>query len=364
VTAQAHAGGTRTGWLLGAACFVVVVAGMRAAAPLLVPFLLALFIAVITAPPMFWLKKRGLPTGLSLLAVIAALVAAVVGISMLAASSIEAFSRQGPVYEERLHERMSGVITWLSGLGLDISHESIRQHIDPGAAMKVVGGVVSGLGDALTNSFLILITVIFVLLEASSLPAKLRAALDDPEASLDRFTSVAANVNRYLAIKTWTSVATGVLVWIFLAVLGVDFALLWALAAFLLNYVPSLGAILATIPPVLQAWVQLGDGSALAVLIGYVVINVLIGNVIEPRFMGRGLGLSTLVVFLSLIFWGWVLGPVGMLLSIPLTMTVRIALEARPETRGLAILLGPEPVAAAAPVPATATPAPPPRPPA
>jgi predicted PurR-regulated permease PerM len=338
---------TRTGWLVGAAAFVVIVAGMRAAAPLLVPFLLAVFIAVITAPPMFWLKRKGMPSGLALFVVVDALLATVVGLGVLAGNSVEAFSRQGPVYEERLRERMADVIGWVTDLGLDVSVETLREQLDPGAAMRLAGGVVSGLGDALTNSFLILLTVVFILLEASSMPAKLRAALDDPDASLARFADVAGSVNRYLAIKTWTSLGTGALVWILLSVLGVDFALLWGLAAFLLNFVPNLGSILAAIPAVLQAWIQLGDGSAVAVAIGYVVINVVIGNVIEPRVMGRGLGLSTLVVFLSLVFWGWVLGPVGMLLSIPLTMTVRVALEARDETRGLAILLGPAPAEAA-----------------
>jgi predicted PurR-regulated permease PerM len=344
----AHAKAPRTGWLLGAAAFVVVVAGMRTAASLLVPFLLAVFIAVITAPPMFWLKRRGLPTGLALLVVVGTLVAALAGLAALAGNSIEAFGQQGPVYEERLRERMGGAIAWVSGLGLDVSPQAIREHVDPGAAMRMVGGVMNGLQAALTNSFLILLTVVFILLEASSLPAKLRAALRDPEASLARFADIARSVNRYLAIKTWTSLGTGVLVWIFLTIVGVDFALLWGLAAFLLNFVPNLGSILAAIPAVLQAWIQLGDGSAVTVAVGYVVINVVVGNVVEPRFMGKGLGLSTLVVFLSLVFWGWVLGPVGMLLSIPLTMTVRIALEANEETRGMAILLGPEPRATAA----------------
>jgi predicted PurR-regulated permease PerM len=117
---------------------------------------------------------------------------------------------------------------------------------------------------------------------------------------------------------------------------------LWGLVAFLFNFVPNIGSIIAAVPALLLALVQLGPGPALAAGAGYLVVNIVMGNVVEPRFMGRGVGLSTLVVFLSLVFWGWVLGPVGMLLSVPLTMVVKLALEANPETRWIAVLIGPD----------------------
>ena len=110
----------------------------------------------------------------------------------------------------------------------------------------------------------------------------------------------------------------------------------------MLNYVPNIGSIFAAIPGVLTALVQFSALKAGYAAAGYIGINLLVGSVIEPRFMGRGLGMSTLVVFLSLVFWGWVLGPVGMLLSVPLTMILRIALEGNEDTRWIAVLLGPE----------------------
>jgi predicted PurR-regulated permease PerM len=141
-------------------------------------------------------------------------------------------------------------------------------------------------------------------------------------------------------LKTIFSLATGVAIWIWLAIIGVDFALLWGLVAFLLNYVPSIGSIIAAIPAILLALIQLGVGPAVLAGLGYVVVNVVFGSILEPRFMGRGLGLSTLVVFLSLVFWGWILGPVGMVLSVPLTMIVKIAMESNEDTRWIAVMLG------------------------
>ena len=122
--------------------------------------------------------------------------------------------------------------------------------------------------------------------------------------------------------------------------------MLWGLLAFLLNYVPNIGSVIAAVPAVLFAAVQLGPGAALWAAAGYLVMNVAVGSILEPRFMGRGLGLSALVVFLSLVFWGWVLGPVGMFLSVPLTMMIKIALDSHPDTHWIAVLLGPEGAAA------------------
>jgi predicted PurR-regulated permease PerM len=147
-------------------------------------------------------------------------------------------------------------------------------------------------------------------------------------------------VRHYLAIKTWISLATGFLVTVFLVSIGLDYAILWGVLAFMLNYIPTLGSIIAAVPAILLAYIQLGGGWAVGVTAGYLAVNLIMGNLIEPRVMGQGLGLSTLVVFLSLLFWGWVLGPVGMVLSVPLTVTLRIALESRQETRWIAVLLG------------------------
>ena len=157
---------------------------------------------------------------------------------------------------------------------------------------------------------------------------------------MGRFRGFIESFNRYLALKTLFSLATGVVIGIWLAVLGVDFALLWGLLAFLLNFVPNIGSIIAAIPAIFLAFIQLGWGPALLTCLGYIVVNVVFGSILEPKFMGRRLGLSTLVVFLSLVFWGWVLGPVGMVLSVPLTMIVKIAMESNEDTRWIAILLG------------------------
>ena len=331
--------------LVTIASFVVVVAGMRAAEVIINPFLLATFIAIISASPMFWLKNKGLPTWLAILIVVLGILLIGAVISTMVGSSVRDFSKDLPVYQAKLKDLTATAITWLEKTGVQISRQAIIDVFNPGAAMNLAATVLNGLGNVLANAFFILMTVIFMLLEASSFPAKIKLALNDPDSSLSSFETFLETVKQYIAIKTWISIATGICITAWLALLGVDYSLLWGLLAFLLNYVPNIGSIISAIPAVLLAIVQLGPGKAMLVALGYIVVNIVMGNVLEPRFMGRGLGLSTLVVFLSLLFWGWILGPVGMLLSVPLTITAKIALNSREDTRWLALILGPEPQA-------------------
>jgi AI-2 transport protein TqsA len=327
--------------LVAVAAFVVVIAGMSAAKGILVPFFLAVFISIISALPLFWLRQKGLPSWVSLLIVILSVFIVVLLIAGLVGTSIRDFTGDLPMYEEKLRQQTALVLGLFEKLGADTSGVAINKIFNLGTAMKLVGTLLNSLGNALTNGFLILMTVFFILMEASSFPVKLHRVLGGPESSIARFDSFISNVKHYMAIKTLISFATGIFVAIMLAIIGVNYAILWGLLAFALNYVPNIGSIIAATPAVLLSVVQLGLVKALIVAAGYVGINVVMGNFLEPRFMGRGLGLSTLVVFLSLLFWGWVLGPVGMLLSVPLTMTAKIALESRDDTRWIAVLLGP-----------------------
>jgi predicted PurR-regulated permease PerM len=206
--------------------------------------------------------------------------------------------------------------------------------------MILAGGIFAALSSVLTHAFLILLAVVFILLEAADLPKKLRIVLKNPERSLFTIEKFSQDAKRYLVIKTLISAATGLLIWLWLLILGVDYPVLWGTLAFLLNYVPNIGSIIAALPAILLALVQLGVGSALLTVLGFSVVNVVIGNILEPKLLGKGMSLSTLVVFLSMVFWGWVLGPIGMILSVPMTSLVKIALESYEETRGLAIMLG------------------------
>jgi predicted PurR-regulated permease PerM len=327
------------------AAFVIVVAGMSAAKTIIVPFLLAAFISVISSPPLFWLKERKVPTGIALLIVMLVILFFLLLIGALVASSVTDFSTKLPLYEGRLKEQTDAVLNWLVRIHVDVDRLELDKIFNAAAVMQFVAMLLNQLVGMLTNGILILLTVIFMLLEASGIPNKLNAIFRRPEASLKRIKYFIGTVNRYMAIQTVISLATGACVAIFLTIMGIDYALLWGVLAFLFNYIPNIGSIMAAVPPILLTIIQLGLGRAVGVAIGYLVINMTLGNIISPRLMGRGLGLSTLVVFLSLIFWGWILGPVGMLLSVPLTMTVKIALESSEETRWLAILLGSEEVA-------------------
>ncbi|MDJ0848689.1 MAG: AI-2E family transporter [Myxococcota bacterium] len=327
--------------LLGAACFVVLVAGLKAAASLVVPFLLALFVAIICSPALFALRERGLPRWLALTLVISA-TGTLFGMLVLAlGTSVTGFTQALPGYQEQLRTLVDGAAARLHELGMPGLVDELRTSFDTSYLLRLIGSLVSDLGNALTNAVFILLTAVFILLEAASFQGKLAATSRDPETALERFGQILRNVRRYLALKTATSLATGAIIAGGLVLLGVDFPLLWGLLAFLLNFVPNIGSILAAIPGVLQALVQLGWGTALAASLLYLAVNMVVGNGVEPRLMGRSIGLSTLVVFGSLVFWGWVLGPVGMLLSVPLTMTLKIALENSPSTHWIAVLLGP-----------------------
>jgi AI-2 transport protein TqsA len=320
--------------------FIIVVAGMKAASSLLVPFFLAVFVAIICAPPLFWLQRKGVPKVIALILILAGIMGLGLLFGALIGHSLRNFLSSLPGYQERLSTLISTVMGWLHGKGINIPEKEMAGTFHPGWVMNLAANILSTLSSVLTNAFLILLTVVFMLLEAADFPGKLRLVIKDPERSLSTIEKFSEHAKRYLVIKTLVSAATGLVVWLWLLILGVDYPLLWGALSFLLNYVPNIGAIIAALPVVLLALVQLGVGSALLVLFGFAVVHIVVGNIIEPRVTGKGMSLSTLVVFLSLVFWGWVLGPVGMILSVPMTSLIKIALESHEGTQGLAIMLG------------------------
>ena len=330
-----------TSMLFALAAVVIVLAGLKAGQTVLVPFLLAVFIATIASTPIQWLAKHRVPTWLAVTIVLVVLIVAVTGLGLVVLQTVRELNAERGVYIERLVAMRDGVIAGLQGLGVPIAEDWASQLLDPAKAFGLAGDVVQRVASLVASGFLVLLTVIFILAEATEWPKKLKTFLSDRDMEIVWINQFGSTLNRYIAIKTSTSLLTGTLVTIFLSIVGVDFAILWGLLAFLLNYIPNIGSFIAATPAVLISLVQLGYGSAFIVLVGYVVINVGIGAGIEPRFLGRTLGISTLIVFLSLIFWGWMFGPIGMLLSVPLTMTAKIAFGTSQSTEWIAHLLEP-----------------------
>ncbi len=315
---------------------IVVLFAMREAQAIVVPTLMAFFLALVAESPVAWLKKKGLSRVPAILLVVTGIVVALFVVGLLLGTSVQDLSARLPEYQLKLSDQIDALLAGAGSSGVGADAAGILDKLSPDAALGLATGLLTSVGDLFSNAFLILFIMIFMLLEIPSFVGKLET-LGSQQGT---WTSIAESVRGYLAIKTLTSLATGILVALMLAVLGIDFAVLWGLLAFLLNYVPNIGSILAAVPAVLLALLLKGFGPALLVAAGYVLINMIIGNVIEPRIMGEGLGLSPLVVFLSLILWGWLLGPVGMLLSVPLTTTLKIVLETSEATRPIALLLG------------------------
>ena len=336
-------------FLVVAASLIIVIAGLRQASQLVLPFLTAVFLAVSSLPVMVWLQRRRVPTPLAVFGTVVAAAGVVGALGVVVGRSVNEFALVARDYTVRFQELANGIMAWAAGLGLPTAEWTPLDYVNAGAVVDLLGGTLGALAGLLSNAFLVLLAVIFILFEAAGFRAKLRVAFGDRGDSLDRFGQMTQQIQNYLAIKTAVSLATGLLAGIWVWALGLDFPLLWGLVAFLFNYIPNLGSIFAAVGPVLLSVVQFGPGRAIAVAVGYVVINVVFGNLVEPMLLGRRLGLSTLVVFLSLVFWGWVWGPMGMLLSVPLTMMLKIALENTEDLRWVAVMLDANPSSAGAP---------------
>lgn len=331
---------------------VVVVAGLRAAGTILIPFMFAIFLALIGFPIVEWLCRKGVRLGLAVLVTVLLECAALSILGYLISTTFDEFAAAAPGYLNGLVDKVRGLLVSLQERGLDLSAWISPERLDAGAVVDLAGGIVRGTvrGVASFVSYVLLVFVILItaMFEVVALPEKLKSAKRSQLMS-ENVERVMEEIQKYLGVKTLVSLATGVLVAIAVWILGLPVPLFWAVLAFLLNYIPAIGSIIAAIPAVLVAMVQQGWGVALAVAVVYLGINFLLGNLIEPALMGRQFGLSTLVVFMAMVFWGWIWGPVGMILSVPLTMIIKIVLEQSSELRWLAVLMGPAaPMAAAA----------------
>ncbi|MCH8497799.1 MAG: AI-2E family transporter [Marinobacter sp.] len=327
-------------WLFGLAAIVIIIGGLKAISHIITPFLLAAFMAIISIPPLSWMQRKGVPGPLAMIVLFL-----VVGFSffllfLALKNAVESLAAQAPLYQARL-------VGWLEYLRVTAAERGVPPELipltvpmpDAGTLTNIARGIAGGVGQFTAYIFFVLLAFMFLLMEERTMMDKLNAAFPGRRRARVRMRHFLRSVNRYLAIKTTASLATGLIVGVGLSILGVDFAILWGILAGLLNFIPTIGSIIAAIPAVLIALLGLGVTEAMIALTLYVVTNVAIGSIIEPRFMGQTLGLSPVIVLVSLLVWGWVFGPVGMLLSILLTMILKLALESSPQTRWLGILL-------------------------
>lgn len=312
------------------AAIAIILGAVRAASGVLVPALLALFIAIVCTEPMYWMIRRGIPRALSIVLVVVVLLGISSLMPLVISGSYVQFTQELPAYQERFDALLLEASMFLEEWGYD--PELMVSVLDPSAALGYVQVVLTALGGILSRFFLIMLLVIFILVDVPQ-------TLKDAHSTSGQ---IMRTVQHYFAIKTFTSFLTGGAIAIFLMILDVQYPLLWGFVAFLFNFVPNIGSVIAAIPPLIISLLFDGYTTALLVTIGYVVINVGVSNGIEPRIMGRQLGLRFVWIFVSLIFWGWILGPVGMLLAVPLTMTIRIITESHPDTRWIADILMPE----------------------
>ena len=329
-------------FLLGLIATVLVIGAMRSAQGIVVPIMFAAFIALLISPVVGALERRSWPSSIAVSVVLLGLIALALVVAAALGGSVQELAAKAPTYRDLFMERVSDLTAPLGGQAGESAREFFSV-FDPGRAMSLAAGVLSSVTNMLGNAAIILLILMFILLEVSGLPRKVQAALPNARAFLDTSDAIAQSVKRYFAIKAMISLATGASIGVFVAIQGLDFPVLWGVLAFFLNFIPSIGSLLAAIPAVMLSFIQLGPGHALLTAVGYLAANTIFGSIIEPRLAGQGVGLSPLVVILSLVFWGWVLGPVGMLLSVPLTAALRIALETNPATEWMAVMLGPTP---------------------
>jgi AI-2 transport protein TqsA len=327
--------------LLGLAGAVVAVAGLKSIADIMSPVLLALMLTVTVSPLSTWLLRHGTPAWLSVGALIVTVYLILFGLGAVLAASVARLVGLMPQYQSQFADLRADLTQALTGLGLDTQNAGgLTGFIEPGTVTAVVEAVLGGLLSTLSNTFFLLAVLLFMCLDAVGFPARLRAvAVQRPEV-VGALRSFAGGTRRYLLVSTVFGLIVAVIDTLMLWALGVPLPLLWGVLAFITNYIPNIGFIIGLVPPALLALLEGGLPLMLMVVALYSVVNFVIQSVIQPKIVGDAVGLSASVSFLSLVFWAWVLGPLGALLAIPLTLLTKgLLVDIDPSTRWINPLL-------------------------
>jgi AI-2 transport protein TqsA len=320
------------------AATVVVLVGIRLSAPILNPIFFAVVLTLLFSPIYSWLKRRGLPSPLALVIMLVVIAAIFIALFFILGVSISTFSERVGFYTSQLNSQLVDLDALLERLGL--SNVDLRDVIKPSALTDVLGTILSGIAGFLSDLFLILVIMLFLLAEGPAMMDRLRAGTSGNNPQVERLTTIGRSVVRQFGLRAIVNLVTGAVVTVLLFFLGVDFPLLWGILTFFLSFVPYIGLVLAVTPAVVLALAEFGVSRAVLVIAGVIVINILAENVLSPMMMGRGLNISPTIVFLSFVFWAWLLGGPGAFLALPITLFVAVMFDTFPETRWLASLIG------------------------
>jgi len=326
--------------LIPLAAFVIVLAGMKAAVSIVGPILFSIFLTVIFGMLLHWFERKGFTTRNAFILTLAIFFAILAVFIVVIAGSFLQLLSDLPRYQQELEASLELISPYLISVGIDPSSLTLQEIV---TSLSIeIGSLIRQLWNIAILFVMIILTTIFLLFEARGFSQKLRIIIEQLRpGDLPRFTALAEKNVDYLIIRTEVNLAMGIGTAVILALIGVKYAILWGFIAFLLGFIPYIGFWLAVIPPMLLAWFDLGPLAAILVLAGSGVVNLMAEYLMFPHLAARGLALSTAVVFISLIFWGWLLGGFGVLLAVPLTLSVQMICELFDETRWISVLLGP-----------------------
>lgn len=313
--------------LLAGASIVIILAGLCEVAPVLNIFLVALLLAVAVSPLLTWQLRRGWPKPLSLALTILIVIVIMGFFTSILGVAINNMVSKAPFYQDKIAELYHEGLVSLSARGIDVSEV---QKLDIFSPDKIVGYMTSFLQNIFStfgNFFFVVLLMVFILIEFADITLKADRGEFAEDSWQNRFGDISDDLKKYVSINAIAGLMAAVADFALLLVLGVDFAILWGFLAFLFSFIPNIGFVLSVLPPALLALLEFGWGHCILVVVGYVIFNSIVDNIIKPRFLGKEFKMSILVVFLSLLFWGWLLGAIGAVLGVPLTLSVKRIVE-------------------------------------
>lgn len=321
------------------ASFTVIIAGIKMASQIVVILFLAIFISSIFSTLLNVLQKKNIPRIFSYFIIL--LIVTTIGLMLayVINISLNDFITNLPAYEEKFKTMVLNSIHYVENLGLKIDKVKIMETLNFSSFFGFTTNIIGSIGTFLSKFLLVIIGVAFILAESKSFQIKLRVIFRNNAKKLEHFNLFSFNIQKYFVVKSFTSFFTGFIITIVLLFFGVDYPVLWGVIAMLFNFIPVVGSIIASIPAILLSLMNLDLNITIWVIVLYVIINISISNILEPKLMGKELGLSPLIIFFSLIFWGWTLGIVGMFLAVPITMTLKIAFDSNSSTHWIGILM-------------------------